>query len=178
MRRIRGIEILFEDDDLIVIEKAAGLLTCATRRGEMNTVEELLSDYVRKGQWKSRKRVYLVHRLDRETSGVMMVAKNERTQEYFRSKWNEVTTKVYLARVAGEMETDSGAYESWLLEDADGYKVRSVPAPRPVPRLPSVASAKEGSPSRLCLHAWKLSFVHPRTKREMSFETKVPKFAQ
>ena len=73
---MRGIEILHEDPDVIVISKAAGVLSCATRRGgEEYSVESALTDHVRKGQAKSRKRVYLVHRLDRETSGVMMVAK-------------------------------------------------------------------------------------------------------
>ena len=118
--------ILYEDREVIVIDKPAGLLTTHTRAKESNTVEEWLNDYIRKGQLKSRRHVWLVHRLDRETSGVMMFAKGEETAEYFRANWNELTEKTYLARVEGEMIEDRGVFESYLLEDADGYKVRSV----------------------------------------------------
>ena len=129
--------ILYEDRDVVVIEKPAGMLTTKTRAKETNTAEEWLNDYVRKGQVKSRKHVWLVHRLDRETSGVMMFAKSEEVAEAFRANWNELTEKTYLARVEGEMAEDRGVFESWLLEDADGYKVRSVPAPSSVSRLKS-----------------------------------------
>ena len=126
-------EILFEDDELIVIDKPAGLLTThtkvvgrAAREGQL-TAENLLNDYVRKGQLKSKKRVWLVHRLDRETSGVMMFAKTEAFAERLRDDWNELTEKTYLARVAGILDADEGVFESYLLEDRDGYRVRSVP---------------------------------------------------
>ncbi|MBQ0033416.1 MAG: RNA pseudouridine synthase [bacterium] len=114
----------------MVIDKPAGMLTTHTRAKESNTAEERLNDYVRKGQAKSRKRVWLVHRLDRETSGVMMFAKSEEVAEKFRANWNELTEKTYVARVEGEMSEERGVFESWLLEDADGYRVRSVPEPR------------------------------------------------
>ena len=124
--------ILFEDDCVIVLDKPAGLLTTHTKlhgraaRESQLTVENILNDYVRKGQLKSKKRVWLVHRLDRETSGVMMFAKTEAVAEWFRSDWGNLTEKTYLARVAGVLAEDSGVFESYLLEDADGYKVRSI----------------------------------------------------
>ena len=121
--------ILHEDLDVIVIDKPAGMLTTHTRAKETNTAEEWLNDHVRKGQAKSRKHVWLIHRLDRETSGVMMFAKSEETAAWFRSNWNELTEKTYVARVEGELAEESGIYESWLLEDDDGYKVRSVSKP-------------------------------------------------
>lgn len=126
-------EILYEDDDIIVIDKPAGLLATHTRlrgaraRAEQPTAENFLNDYVRKGQLKSRRRVWLVHRLDRETSGVMMFAKTEEVSELFRSDWANMTEKTYLARVKGRMEASEGKFESFLKEDADGYRVRSVP---------------------------------------------------
>ena len=130
VRRLRGIEILHEDPDVIVIEKAAGILSCATRRGgEEYSVESALTDYMRKGQAKSRKRVYLVHRLDRETSGVMMVAKTPEVQEHFRSNWNDLTEKTYLARVHGHLEKKEGAFESYLAENPKTLMVRSVKNP-------------------------------------------------
>ncbi len=128
-------EILFEDGDLIVVNKPAGLLTTHTKvwgraaREAQVTAENILNDYVRKGQLKSRKRVWLVHRLDRDTSGVMMFAKSEAVADFFRNDWNRLTEKTYLARVAGELAEESGVFESYLMEDEDGYKVRSVPAP-------------------------------------------------
>ncbi len=125
--------VLFEDDYLIVIAKPEGLLTTHTRlrgrdaRDGQFTAENVLNDYVRKGQLKSSKRVWLVHRLDRETSGVMMFAKSEQVAEYFRSNWGDLTEKTYLARVSGVMDADEGVFESLLAEDSDGYRVRSVP---------------------------------------------------
>ena len=126
-------EIVYEDSDLIVIDKPAGLLTMHTHlpsrmaRESQMTAENLLTNYVRKGQTRSSKRVWLVHRLDRETSGVMMFVKSERLAEAIREKWNELTEKTYLARVEGILSDDHGVFESWLREDADGYRVRSVP---------------------------------------------------
>ena len=129
-RRIRGIVIIHEDPDVIVVEKSAGILSCPTRRGDGEySVEGALTDHVRKGQAKSRKRVYLVHRLDRETSGVMMVAKSPAVQEYFRSRWNELTEKTYLARVTGHLDRREGAFESRLAEDPKTFTVRSVKDP-------------------------------------------------
>lgn len=124
--------ILFEDDDVIVIEKPAGLLATHTKlvgrlaRESQLTAENLLNDYVRKGQAKSKKRVWLVHRLDRETSGVMMFAKTEEVAEKFRADWANLTEKTYLARVEGIIAEESGVFESHLLEDPDGYRVRSI----------------------------------------------------
>ena len=132
MRQRLPFPILYEDNDLIVIDKPAGMLTTHTRAKETNTAEEWLNDYVRKGQMKSRKHVWLVHRLDRETSGVMMFAKTERVAEAFRANWNELTEKTYVARVEGVLEEEKGVFESWLREDDDGYKVRSVSAPSSV----------------------------------------------
>ena len=125
-------DILYEDRDVIVIDKPAGLLTTHTKvvgraaREAQLTAENLLNDYVRKGQSRSRSRVWLVHRLDRETSGVMMFAKSEEVAERFRSRWNELTEKTYVAKVQGVLGEAEGVYESWLMEDADGYRVRSV----------------------------------------------------
>lgn len=127
--------ILFEDRDVIVIDKPAGLLTTNTRlvgraaREAQATAENFLNDYVRKGQLRSSKRVWLVHRLDRETSGVMMFAKSEAVAEWFRAQWNEVTEKTYRARVTGALAEASGAFESHLRDDPKTMKVRSVADP-------------------------------------------------
>ena len=122
--------ILYEDRDVIVVDKPAGLLTTHTRAKESNTAEAWLNDYVRKGQRRSRLRVWLVHRLDRETSGVMMFAKTEEVAEWFRADWNSLTEKTYLARVEGALAEDSGVFESYLRDDERTMKVRSVSDPR------------------------------------------------
>lgn len=132
MKNYLPFEILYEDQALIVINKPAGLLTTHTKvvgryaRETQITAEKLLNDYIRKGQRKSSKRVYLVHRLDRETSGVMMFAKTEAVMNYFRDNWNTLTEKTYLARVEGELNEDSGAFESYLRDDPKTMKVKSV----------------------------------------------------
>ena len=84
--------IVYEDRDFVVIDKPAGLLTTHTRvvgraaRESQLTAENLLNDWVKKGQAKSRARVWLVHRLDRETSGVMMFAKSEALADRIRDE--------------------------------------------------------------------------------------------
>ena len=127
--------ILFEDRRIIVIDKPSGLLTTHTRlvgraaRESQRTAENILNDYVRKGQAKSSKRVWLVHRLDRETSGVIMFAKDPALADSLRDRWNEVTEKTYLARVEGTLEEESGVFESYLRDDPRTMKVSSVKDP-------------------------------------------------
>lgn len=127
--------ILHEDRDVIVIAKPAGLLTTHTHvigraaREAQFTAENVLNDYVRRGQIRSRAQVWLVHRLDRDTSGVMMFAKSEAVAELFRAAWNELTEKTYRARVEGLLTEDEGVYESYLRDDARTMKVRSVADP-------------------------------------------------
>ncbi len=129
-------EVLYEDADLIVIDKPAGLLTTHTKvvgrvaRETQLTVENLLNAYVRKGQLRSRKRVYLVHRLDRETSGVMLFVKSEKLANAFRDDWSALTEKTYLARVEGELAEERGVYESYLRDDPRTMKVSSVSDPK------------------------------------------------
>lgn len=97
----------------------------AARESQL-TAENLMTDWVRKGQAKSRNKVWLVHRLDRETSGVMMFAKSEALAERIRDKWNELTEKRYIARVEGEIKEENGVFESYLRDDPKTMKVSSV----------------------------------------------------
>ena len=132
MKRRLPFAILYEDDDIIVIDKPAGLLTTHTRlvgreaRARQLTAENLLNDYVRKGQLKSRKQVYLVHRLDRETSGVMMFAKSQAVAGWYRDNWHELTQKTYLAKVEGKLESSEGVFENYLKEDPKTGKMHVV----------------------------------------------------
>ena len=128
--------ILYEDRDVIVIDKAAGLLTTHTHltsraaRDSQLTAENLVSDYLRKGQIRSSRRAWLVHRLDRETSGVLMFAKSPEVAEELRNAWHERTKKEYLAWVKGSLKASEGRYESYLREDPKTYKVFETADPQ------------------------------------------------
>lgn len=120
-RKIHGLDILYEDMDIIVINKSEGVLTEETRKHESFCVENALNDYVRKGQSRSRKSVILVHRLDRETSGLLVVAKNEDAAEFLRESWHTSVEKFYLAAVWGGLDVASGKFEGFLYGDKDLY---------------------------------------------------------
>lgn len=85
----KGLAILFEDDDVIVLDKPAGLLTMGTERNKSRTAHSILNDYIRKGNSKSRNRLYIVHRLDRDSSGILIFAKNEQAKQYLQENWTE-----------------------------------------------------------------------------------------
>ena len=78
----KGLEIIYEDRDLLVVNKTNGLLTVSTDREKDKTAYALLNNYVRKGNVRSKNRVFIVHRLDRDTSGVLVFAKNEKAKHY------------------------------------------------------------------------------------------------
>lgn len=127
--------VLYEDRDVIVVDKPAGIVTSfsgAARRSHAPgppSLEELVDDYLRKGQLKSRKKAWLVHRLDRGTSGVVMFAKSPETAEWFRNGWNALTEKTYLAKVEGLLDEESGVLESYLRDDPATMVVKSVDDP-------------------------------------------------
>lgn len=125
--RPRGIEILYEDRDIFVICKAIGVLSTATRKGESFTAENVLTSYLRKGCERSRKQAYLVHRLDRETSGIMLFAKSEAAQQTLKDNWTN-NEKIYLAAVRGHLTEKKGVLSSYLAEDEDLF-VHSVKDP-------------------------------------------------
>lgn len=112
----KGLTILYEDRDLLVVDKAQGLLTISTDREKEKTAHYLLNEYVKKGNDRSRNRVFIVHRLDRETSGVLIFAKNERTKQYLQEGWKEFS-KRYIAVVHGKLHDKEGVFASYLLEN-------------------------------------------------------------
>ena len=112
----QGMEIIHEDRDIIVIEKPAGLLSMGCEGGRERTAYYVLTDYVRKGNPKSRNRVFIVHRLDRDTSGLLVFAKSEEAQRKLQDNWPQ-TGKEYLAVVHGRLEQESGTISSYLAEN-------------------------------------------------------------
>jgi tRNA pseudouridine32 synthase/23S rRNA pseudouridine746 synthase/23S rRNA pseudouridine1911/1915/1917 synthase len=112
-----GVVILHEDRDIIVVDKASGLLTIGTDRDKTRTAHALLNDYVRKGNPRSKNRVFIVHRLDRETSGILVFARSEEAKLFLQQNW-EQTEKSYLAVVHGRLTPREGAITSLLAENA------------------------------------------------------------
>lgn len=119
----KGFEILYEDVDIIVGNKAAGFLSVRALWNKEETIHAALNRYVRKGNPKSRKCVYVIHRLDQDTTGVMIFAKSEKAQQFIKEDWKN-TKKTYLAVVHGKLEKKSGTVSSFLVED-DSYFIHS-----------------------------------------------------
>jgi len=120
----RGLGILYEDEDLLVVDKPAGRLTVGTAMQRERQAHAVLTDYVRKGCAKSRKRIFIVHRLDQWTSGVLIFAKSEAVKERLQEKWKD-TEKMYLAVVHGRLSPAEGVIRSYLAENR-AYKVYST----------------------------------------------------
>jgi len=123
----RGLAILHEDRDIIVVEKPCGLLTIGTDRDKTRTAHTILNEYVRKGDPRSRNRVYIVHRLDRETSGILVFAKSEAAKIFLQENWQD-TEKRYLAIVHGSLAEKTGTISSYLAENS-AFTVYSTPDP-------------------------------------------------
>ena len=90
----KGLTILYEDHDILVVDKIHGLLTMGTEREKERTAHFLLNDYVKKGNMRSRNRVFIVHRLDRETSGILIFAKHEDAKAYLQDEWHDFSKKI------------------------------------------------------------------------------------
>ena len=124
----RGLSILYEDRDILVVDKVSGLLTVSNEKVRCNTAYYLLNDYVRKGNHKSRHRVFIVHRLDRDTSGVIVFSKNENAKRYLQEEWQGFQKKYY-AIVHGTLPEKEGVITSYLAETR-AHKMYSVGDPK------------------------------------------------
>lgn len=198
---IAGMPILYEDRDLVVLEKPVGLLSVATDFEREETVHHLLKQ--------RRRTVYPVHRLDREVSGIMVFAYTKEGREGLKEQFFHHTIKrAYIALVEGTFEQDHGTWTSLLSEDAN-YVVKSASqGKRAVTHFkvvekrensslleiqletgrknqirvhcseaghPILGDLKYGAKSspygRVCLHAYHLEFQHPVSNRRLSFTT-------
>ena len=124
----RGLSILYEDRDILVVDKMNGLLTVSNKKVRENTAYYLLNEYVRKGNQKSRNRVFIVHRLDRDTSGIIVFAKNENAKRYLQEEWQGFK-KTYYALVHGTLPKKEGVITSYLAENRI-HKMYSVDDPK------------------------------------------------
>ena len=211
----KGISILYEDHDILVIDKFSGLLTISNESTRENTAYYLLNEYVRKGNPKSRNQIYIVHRLDKDTSGVIVFAKTEKAKRYLQDNW-EKFNKTYYAVINGHLPEKEGLITSYLAENSihrmytvtdpkkgklarTGYKVlkesknyslleielltgrknqiRTHFSEKGFPVAgDKMYGKKEKSIKRLALHAASLTILHPYTKEELTFKTKVPTY--
>jgi RluA family pseudouridine synthase len=213
--RMGGLEILYEDGDIIVVDKPAGLLTMGTATNKTKTAYYMLTEYVRHGNARSRNRIFIVHRLDQLTSGVLIFAKSEDAKFRLQEQWTD-TRKKYIAVVHGHVVPKEGTITSYLAENKayvvystkdpakgrlaqTGYKVLKeggrfslleidlltgrknqirvhfAEKGHPVAGDRKYGNSRDGC-RRLALHSRSISFAHPATGEQMTFEAKVPAF--
>ncbi len=144
-----GVKILFEDEHYLVVDKPSGMLSVSTARGSSaksghkeTTLYAILNAYVKVNKRMERKedllsgrepdrstaKIWIVHRLDKGTSGAVIFAKDERAKDILQSKWKElVAERTYIAWLEGSVEKDSGAVQSWLVESPKSLKMYSSP---------------------------------------------------
>lgn len=109
------LDIIYEDDELIAINKPSGLLSIASDREKELTAYRLLMDHVRLTN--PRNRIYVVHRIDKDTSGVLIVAKNEKLRDLLQDRWNNIVKyRGYYAIIEGSLKEKEGRIRSWLRE--------------------------------------------------------------
>ena len=136
--------LLYEDEHLIVVNKPAKLLSVATDREKTRTAYHMVTDYV-----KSRKvgdRIFVLHRLDRDTSGVLMFARDAETKELFQSRWNEIVTRRgYLAVVEGVPRPDRDTVRSYLIETDTHLSFSGKPGPNAREAVTSYQVVKSGN---------------------------------
>lgn len=120
----RFVKIVYEDRFIIVIEKNTGILSMAAGHSALN-VKAVLDDYFRKSRQKCT--AHVVHRLDRDTSGLMIYAKDIQTEQILEHNWHDIVyDRRYVAVVSGEMEDDEGTIANWL-KDNKAYVTYSSP---------------------------------------------------
>lgn len=119
----KNIDIIYEDKDIIVINKPSGLLTVAIEKEKNKTAYHLVMEYLKKKN--KNNRIFIIHRLDKDTSGIIMFAKNERAKHLYQDNWNDIVKKrCYYAVIDGKMENKEGTIKSYLKEN--GNMVYSV----------------------------------------------------
>lgn len=120
----RYVKIVYEDRWIVVVEKNIGILSMAAGHSTLN-VKSVLDDYFQKSHQKCR--AHVVHRLDRDTSGLMIYAKDIDTEQILEHNWHQIVyDRRYVAVVSGEMENDEGTVANWL-KDSKAYVTYSSP---------------------------------------------------
>ena len=210
----QDLPIIFENEEFIVINKPSGLLTIPSDNEKGRTAYRMVNDYVQ--QKDKHNRVFVVHRLDEDTSGVLMFAKNPKIKDILQKNWNDIVLeRGYYAIVEGRMPKQQDTLVNYLAENSlnlmyvTSDKIKGKKCLTQYKVLKSnekysllnvnidtgrknqirvqlghighhvIGDDKYGEPSdpikRLGLHAYKLKFVHPITKKIVEFKTEIPK---
>lgn len=115
MKRKKKLDIIYEDKEILVVNKPSGILTVSTPKEKEKTLFHEVSDYVKKSNPKAK--VFIVHRLDKDTSGIVMFAKNQNVKYNYQNKWdNLVFKRGYTAVVDGVLEKKKDSIKSYLKE--------------------------------------------------------------
>ena len=139
-------EIVFEDDHLIVVNKPSGLLTIATEKEKERTLYHIVRDYVISKN--PRGRIFIVHRLDKDTSGIVLFAKDEKTKKQMQEHWNDyVSLREYTAIVSGHLKEESGQIVQYLKETKTNlvYVSRHEDGKKAITNYSTVKSSKHYS---------------------------------
>lgn len=111
------LKIIYEDKNIIVIDKPAGLLTISTNKEKEKTLYHMVSDYIKYPN--KNNKIFVIHRLDRDTSGIVMFAKTEKIKKVYQNNWNEIVKKRnYIAIIEGHLTKKKGVI-SLLLKEID-----------------------------------------------------------
>lgn len=115
----KNIDILYEDKDLIVVNKESGILVVDNETNKNKTLYNIVSEYVKKNNKKNK--IFIVHRLDQDTSGVVIFAKNENIKKLLQDNWNDIVlTRKYVAIVEGNVK-DEGIIKTYLEENKNHF---------------------------------------------------------
>ena len=206
----KRIEIIYEDKDMIVVNKPSNLLTIATTKEKEKTLYNIVSNYIKSKNKKNK--IYIIHRLDRDTSGLIIFSKNKKFQELMQKDWNStITLREYIALVHGKI-TNSKTLKNYIsinnigntyLSDKNHGKLAItkydvIKAKKNISLLkveiktgrknqirlqlandnhPILGDKKYGIKDgfrKMYLHAYKLEFIHPLTKKSIKFKTLFP----
>lgn len=148
--------IVYEDQSLIVVEKPSGLLTMSTGHAGEETAYTMLTDYMR-----GSGRIFIVHRLDRDTSGLLVFAKDQETKLALQENWEDaVQERKYIAILEGEINDKEGWIETWQYESPKSMKVHCY------------SIGKDEAPGRPPRRDWKYASSHCRTLEGTTIEGK------
>lgn len=213
MPNIKNIEVLYEDNEFLVVNKKPNLLTVSTEKERNRTLFANVYDYVK--ELDKHNKIFIVHRLDKETSGIVLFAKNQKIKDLLQEKWNDsVTLREYQAVVEGKITPSSGEKRLYLKENKENivYKTNDKEQGKlAITKYKTIATnekyslvtieiltgrknqirvamqdlhtpivgdkkyrAKTDPCKRLMLHATKLEFIHPVTKKKYKFTSKLP----
>lgn len=116
-QNMKGIKVVYEDEEIIVVDKESGILSMATGKERDKTAYEMVKRYLKDKN--PQNKVFIVHRLDRDTSGIMIFAKSEEMQQKLQSDWADIVTeRKYIAIVEGRVEKSEDTIKSYLRENS------------------------------------------------------------